>query len=30
LVDQTELDGIVGILDGDPHHAVADRERYPR
>ena len=30
LVDQTELDGIVGILDGDPHYAVADSEGYPR
>jgi hypothetical protein len=30
FVDQTEFDGIVGILDGDPHYAVADSERYRR
>ena len=30
LVDQTEFHGIVGILDGDPHYAVADSEDYPR
>src|ERR1035438_2246791 len=30
LVNQTDLDGIARILDGAPHHAVADSERYPR
>src|ERR1017187_5207901 len=29
LVDQAELDSIVGILDGDADHAVADSERDP-